>query len=71
MNVSGIQMAQSQIKLKWGDDEEMVQSFNALTLTPLTSLQLWNQFHMTPRKCDIVGREREEGEVDDDEYNDD
>ena len=64
-------MSQSQIKIKWGDDEDMVKSFKTLTLTPLTSIQLWNLFHVSPRKCDIVGREREEGEVDDDEYNHD
>jgi hypothetical protein len=62
-------MAQSHIKINWRDDEEMVQSFNALTLTPLTSTQMWNLFHVSPRKCDIAGREREEGEVNDDEYN--
>jgi hypothetical protein len=66
-------MAQSHIIINWGDDKEMIQSFNALTLTPLTPLtstQMWNLFHVSHRKCDIAGREREEGEVDDDEYND-
>jgi hypothetical protein len=60
-------MAQSQHKINWGDDEETFQAKN----TTLTAIQLWNLFHVTPRKCDIVGREREEGEVDDDEYNHD
>lgn len=55
-----------QIKVNWGDDEDTIQELNP-TLTPK---QMWNLFHSTPRKCDVVGREREEGEVDDDEYND-
>jgi hypothetical protein len=55
-----------QIKVNWGDDEDTIQELNP-TLTPK---QMWNLFHATPRKCDVVGREREEGEVDDDEYND-
>lgn len=65
MNASTIQMAQSQNKINWCDEE----TFQAKNTT-LTSIQLWNLFHVSHRKCDIVGREREEGEVDDDEYND-
>jgi hypothetical protein len=56
----------TKIKVNWGDDEDTIQELNP-TLTPK---QMWNLFHATPRKCDVEGREREEGEVDDDEYND-
>ncbi len=55
-----------QIKVNWGDDEETVMEKNP----SLTPLQLRNLFHVSPRKCDVGGREREEGEVDDDEYSD-
>ena len=56
----------TKIKVNWGDDEETIKSQNP----QLTPLQLRNLFYVSPRKCDVSGREREEGEVEDDEYND-
>ena len=66
MNSIGLRIMSTKIKVKWGDDEETIKDQHP----SLTPLQLRNLFHVLPRKCDVCGREREEGEVEDDEYSD-
>ena len=55
-------------QVKWGDSA--VYDISDLPDT-MSAIQKWYAINIKRRLCDIIEREREEGEVNDDEYNHD